>query len=524
MSKAATLFRLIWTGLFGFAGLLTAGPAAFAQAGKNPQSLAKAIDAEILKALAAQKVPPSPRTDDAEFLRRVYLDIAGVIPTAEQAAGFLDNHGPDKRARLIDALLGSPEHARQMADLWKELLLPKTAAAMRRDQLPLFHWLNQSFAANKPWDNLFHELLTASGMQDESPATTFYIVHESVDMVADRVSRVLLGVQLQCAQCHDHPFADWKRDEYWAFAGFFGKVGSLYQRSPQGGERYGAGEMSTRKLMQPDSARQVPLKFLRGAAPQVDPARPYLPVLADWLTGADNPYFARALVNRVWFHFFGRGLVNPVDGMNADNRPTHPELLDRLAREFVASGFDGRFLMRTICLSETYQRSSRPVDGNQDDTKLYSHMPLRVLLPFQLHDSWEQVLSVGDAKPSAAPTATDPKLEKRIHGSRNGFAAFFTPEEGSVPTDYRAGIPQALRLMNGKDSYRINRVVPVALKQTKSAPETITHLYLMALARRPRPEELERITRLVAEENNPTQTYTDILWALLNSTEFITNH
>lgn len=520
--------RWFQSGLFALAGLFVFASGVFAQSEKAPQkqsdpvALARGIDAAIQKQLELKKLPVSPRTDDAEFLRRVSLDIAGVIPTAEQAAAFLDSTAADKRARLIDDLLASPEHARQMTDLWKELLLPKTAESLRRDHLPIIRWLNRSFADNKPWDKLFHELLTAHGMQEDSPGTTFFVVHESVDMLTDRVSRVLLGVQLQCAQCHDHPFASWKRDEYWALAGFFTKVGRLYQRTPQAGERYGASEEVKKPLMLPDSARKVPPRFLRGEQPKLDPSQPYLPVLAGWLTAPDNPYFARALVNRIWFHYFGRGLVNPVDGMNPENPATHPELLDLLTREFVASGFDARFLMRALCLSETYQRSSRPVPGSPGDQQLYSRMPMRVLTPFQLHDSWELVVRIGD--PKRAEDHSDPKVEKRIHGSRNGFANFFAPEEGSLPTEYKAGIPQALRMMNARDSTRIARAATVVRQQAKDPPERITRSYLMTVSRRPRPEEMSRMTRFVEQHGDQVATYTDILWTLLNTTEFITNH
>jgi Protein of unknown function (DUF1549)/Protein of unknown function (DUF1553) len=528
MPAPATWFRFLSGGLLALSGLLATTPPVTAQSssGKqtpDPLALARAIDTAIDKRLSEGKVPPSPLTTDAEFLRRIYLDIAGVVPAWDHAAAFLDSKAAEKRTGLVEKLLASPEHARMMADVWKELLIPKTAAAMRRDQIPLARWLERSFAENKPWDRLFHELLTASGMQDENPATTFYIVHESVDEVTDRVSRVLLGVQLQCAQCHDHPFADWKRDEYWGLARFFTKVGPRYERIPKRGERYGAGENGKKTLLRPASARMVPARFLRGKQPDLDPNKPYLPVLADWLTAPDNPYFARAMVNRLWAHFFGRGLVDPVDRMHADNPATHPELLDLLTREFVASGFDGRFLIRAICLSKTYQRSCRPLAANKADQKLYSHMPVRVIQPFPLHDSLERVWAGG--KEIRAPPPTDPKAEKRFHGSRNGAAAFFAAEEGSSPTEYRAGIPQALSLMNTKDTiYRLFRATRDTLREAKSPQETITRLYLMTVSRRPRPAELDRLTRFIKEQGSKPDVYGDILWALLNSTEFFTNH
>lgn len=507
------------------------GPAAqtrpAAPSGKtlDAPALARAIDSAIRKRLEERKVPASPQATDEELLRRVYLDIAGVIPTADQATAYLDSKSPDKYARLVESLLAGSEHARQMADVWKELLIPKTAAAARRDHLPLVHWLNKSFAENKPLDKLAREIVAASGMQDENPATTFYVVHESVDEVADRVSRVMLGVQIQCAQCHDHPFADWKQKEYWAFAGFFTKVGRLFKRVPKVGDRYGVSETSPTRLMLPSAAKKAPLRYLRGQEAKISPEQPYLPALAEWITSADNPWFARAQVNRIWYHFFGRGLVNPVDSMNADNPASHPELLELLSRSFIDSGFNARLLMQAICLSETYRRSCRATDENRTDQTLYSHRAVRVLLPFQLHDSWELVARNGVPKPPA--DTGDSKAQRAEHGQRNGFAQFFAAEEGALPTDYRAGIPQALRLINTRDHYRLSKIATGLARESKTPADAITRMFLMTLSRRPRPAELERLTTLHASRpkgSPPGEIFGDILWALVNSTEFVTNH
>lgn len=524
MLTSSNARRRTRTGLLALASLLTAGSVASAQSAKElPDAavLARAIDAEVQKQLDAQKLPVSPRTSDAEFLRRVYLDIAGVIPPEDRAVTFLASLQPDKRARLIDELLASPEHARQMTDVWLDLLMPSTAEAVRRDQMPMVEWLTRSFVENKPLDRMFTELLTANGFQDENPAVTFFVVHESADQLVDTVSKALLGVHLQCAQCHDHPFTSWKREEYWGFAGFFGKVGRLYDRSPQAVERYGSSENAKKALMAPFSAKKLPPKFLRGEQPKLDVDKPYLPALAGWLKSPDNPYFSPAMVNRIWFQLLGRGLVNPIERMNSDNPATHPALLEHLSRQFIAAGFDARFLMRAICLSETYQRSTRPLEGNKADQQLYSHLPVRVLQPFQLADSLERVWSTG-AKPTKPDT--DPKAARRIHGVRASNAGYFATAAGTLPTEFRSGIPQALRLMNGKDTTQVYRVLVKVFEQAKTPPEVVTRLYLIALSRQPTPDELERMDRFVKKHGSQPETYHDILWVLLNSTEFITNH
>jgi hypothetical protein len=491
------------------------------EAAPDAETLARQIDAEIQKKLDDEKVPAGPLCDDAEFLRRVYLDIAGVVPPIDKAQAFLDSKEADKRAKLIDELLASHLYARQQADVWKELLIPKTAAAARRNHLPLVNWLRDSFAANKPMGQLTREVLAGSGMQADSPGTTFYLVHESVDQVTDRVSKVFLGLQLQCAQCHDHPFQDWKRDEYWALAGFFSKVGTLFQRVPDKGDFYGASETSKKKLMRPPSLREVAPQFLRGAKPALAADQPYLPVLAEWLTAAENPYFARALANRTWHHFFGIGLVNPIDDLNAKNAATHPAVLELLAKSYAASGFDQRQLMRAICLTKAYQRRSLPAGGSEQAGKLYAGRMVKILTPFQLHDSLEQVMNGGKEK--LWPTTWVDKADLRFHGSRNGFANFFNVEEGASPLEYKAGIPQVLRLMNSRDMSRL----PNALKEFNAAGEPparlVDKLVLATLSRPPRADELDRLTAFLTS-NKDGQAPGDLLWALLNSTEFSTNH
>lgn len=495
--------------------------ASVAGAAPDAQAITKQIDAEIQKKLDAEKMPAGPLCDDAEFLRRIYLDIGGVVPPIDKVHEFLESKAPDKRAQAIDALLASPLYARQQADLWKELLIPKTAAAARRSHLPLVNWLRDSFADNKPIDQLTREILASSGMQSESPGTTFYLVHESVDQVTDRVSRVFLGQQLQCAQCHDHPFLDWKREEYWALAGFFTKVGTLFQRVPNKGDFYGTNEESKAKLTRPPSGRDVPLQFLRGAKPALAADQPYLPVLAEWLANAENPYFSKALVNRTWHHFFGVGLVNPIEDMSAKNLATHPELLELLAKNYAAAGFNHQYLVRAICLSNTYQRRSLPPGSADLAGKLYAARQVKIMTPFQLHDSMVQVLNGGKEKPW--PTTWEDKADLRFHGSRNGFANFFNVEEGASPLEYKAGIPQALRLMNSSELGRI----PNALKEYNAAnaqpAQLVEKLVMATLSRAPRPDELNKLTAFLAK-NKDAQATGDLLWALMNCTEFFTNH
>src|SRR6266566_286255 len=284
-------------------------------------ALSARIDVAIQQCLDAEKITPSPRSEDAEFVRRVYLDIAGVIPSAAKVAAFLDSRDPNKRAKLIDELLADPLFGKHMADIWQNLLLPRNSDNRRLKNEPMTSWLEEQFNANKGWDKLVSNLLTASGPQDKNGAVTFFLANPTADKMNDQVCRLFLGVQLQCAQCHNHPFTEWKQTEYWAMAAFFTKVRpDNVRKAAKGDGNPGVGESNVaprgKQPKLPESAKIVPAKFLMGEQPKLDPNGPARPTLAKWLTAPQNPFFAKSMVNRTWGHFFGRGLVNPVDNMH----------------------------------------------------------------------------------------------------------------------------------------------------------------------------------------------------------------
>jgi hypothetical protein len=493
--------------------------------------LAAQLDQHVDRALAANQLPASAPADDAEFLRRVYLDITGVIPPLDRVETFFADSSADKRARLIDELLHSEEYARHMTDQWREHLIPSTAAAARRRHETGIVWLEEAFRANRPYHEFVRGVLTADGMQRDNGATTFLLTHQSLDEATDRLSRVLLGVQITCAQCHDHPFSDWKQSDYWGTAAFFSKVKHQYERIDRV-EHYGVSEQGDRKpLMVPPSFKETPPTFLGGVQPKLDPDQPYLPVFVDWLSSADNPYFAKAFVNRLWRKLMGRGLVEPVDDLRHDNPGTHPELLALLAEQFKQNGFDIHYLIRAITLSQTYQRTSKPVDANKDDAQYYSHMPVKVMTPHGLHDSIRIVMSLGDdpPPPPKEPPAQLSEEEKvkasiRIRSQRDGFAKFFSGEENPSPLAYEAGLPQALKLMNSSEMQRGSRVVTFLAKKSIEHESIVNHLYLAILARQPSSEERTIVLDYVKAHAEPSKALADVTWALLNSTEFVTIH
>jgi hypothetical protein len=485
-------------------------------------TLTQAIDRQVRQKLDSEKIPASARADDAEFLRRAYLDITGVIPPSEKVVAFLDNKEAHKRAKLVDDLLASPAYGRHMADIWTTLLIPKNSDNRRLRSEPMREWLEESFNKDKPWDKLVSDLLTATGTEEENGAVTFYIGNPTVDKMTDDVCRLFLGVQLQCAQCHNHPFTSWKQTEYWGMAAFFTKV-----RLQNGGNKAAKNqnmvnvtEEGRGKPKLPDSAKIVPAKFLGGAEPKIATSDPARPVLAAWVTSAENPFFARAMTNRIWAQFFGRGLVHPVDDIRDDNPGLYPELFKELSDGFAAGGFDVKQLIRAICASEAYNRTSKPTAKNAADSTLFSHMTVKVQSPEQLYDSLTAV--------HGSPLKVEEKggkgaaVKGKLGNARDAFVAFFGVGDDTDPTEYQAGIPQALRLMNS-NQFAGGHLLTEASK-AKSPAAVVEELYLGTLSRRPTAAEHDTMAAYVRKHKDPKDAYADILWALLNSSEFALNH
>ncbi|MGH7170409.1 MAG: DUF1549 and DUF1553 domain-containing protein [Gemmataceae bacterium] len=504
--------------------LRTALPAAVK---RNAQALARHIDQAIDARLHAENITPSPRCEDAEFVRRVYLDITGHIPSADKASAFLDSREPNKRAQLIDELLASKEYGKHQADIWQTLLMPRTSDNRFVPYDKMTAWLETRFNDNKPWDQMVRDLVTAEGDSDKNGAVLYFVANATPDKLTDNTTRVFLGVQLQCAQCHNHPFTDWKQNEYWGMAAFFTRV--RIQGNPRKALRDGNGVTIAengrgRAARLPISAKRVPPKFLQAEAPKFGSSQAYRPVLAKWMTSAKNPYFSRAMVNRSWAQLFGRGLVNPVDDMHDGNRPSHPQLLADLSAQFAANGFDVKHFLRALCNSEAYQRMSKPVAGNRDaGPELFSHMAIKVLTPEQLFDSLTAV--VGAPNRANRPRRKGAAAARgRNITPRTQFVNFFKGDDNADPTEYQAGIPQVLRLMNSPQLNNASMLAPI-LKSGKTPGQVVEHLYLATLSRRPTAHERERTLALVRKHaDEPRQAYGDILWVLLNSSEFILNH
>ena len=483
--------------------------------------LAARIDQHIDSRLQAERVRPADPADDAEFLRRMYLDLHGVVPTADQAARFLADADPARRSRLIDALLASPRYGEYLGDIWQGYLVSPLADDYRVRSDRFRQWLADRFNT-KSWDRIVSELLTATGKLDENPAAIYLVegrLPRTVPDLTDLTSRYLLGVRLSCAQCHDHPFVKWTQQDYWGMAAFFtqvqtpGKPKLVYQVGVK--DDHAITLASLKAGGAPDGFMERRPTFLGGKEMPAGKAT-NRGALAQWLTSPENPYFARAMVNRTWWRLFGRGIVHPVDDMHAANAPSHPELLDLLSRRLIESGYDLKYLTRAIVSSRAYQRTSRPGDDPDKQAALFGRMSVKVLSAGQLYDSLVTVFG--------AP-AKAPGIDAR-QGPRAEFTQFFGDDGDPDPTAYRRGIPHLLRQMNsGQFAGRnVAALVTRVAKPGRSPDEVAGDLFLTILSRRPTADELKLSRDHLGRSDSAEAAARELAWALMMTSEFSLNH
>jgi hypothetical protein len=496
-------------------------------------AVSRQIDREIDQQLAEARVPASPPAGDAEFLRRVYLDITGCIPGAAQTAAFLDDPDPQKRSKLIDELLASPAYGEHFAGRWIRRV-PRNPNSRPYSIEPFERWLAEQFNQDRNWGQIVTDMVTVTGSYSESPQGVFFTMvgndkgFPSAREAAAGMMSVFLGLkQLQCAECHNHPYDKWMQTDFWGVAAFFGNFPNTSNRGParsiQEDRRPRPAsitipEASMRKVRK---MAPVPAKFPDGQEPKLEPAVSFRPAFAAWLTSPENPYFAPNTVNRLWAHFFGRGFVNPLDDFREDNPPSHPALLQLLARELIAAGFDQKHLIRVLCNSQAYQRSSRVLPGNKQDTTLFSRMYLKVLEPDVFYAVLCQALETPDLELFGRPA----RPPRDFPTPRAQFVKFFTTKEAEDEAGYYShGIPQALRLLNHEKLNAGSRLVDRLLQGGQSPDAVIEGIYLTVLSRRPTAEELKETAAHVARQHSPRQGYDDVVWALINGGEFIMNH
>ena len=501
------------------------------------------IDGLVFNKLKKVGMPPSDLCDDATFLRRVTIDVAGRLPTADEAKAFLADGSADKRDRAIDRLLDSADYADYFANKWSSILRNKRDDDRERRGTYAFHaWIRDGLLTNKPYDRFVREILAASGEMTENPPVAWYReVKSSANQLEDS-AQLFLGLRLQCAQCHHHPFEKWSQKDYYSFAAFFSRVGR--KAGPNPGEetifhrRGGAGATN------PKTKQVVKPAGLGAAAVDLPPDEDPRLVLADWMTSKENAFFARSLVNRYWKHFLGRGLVEPEDDMRETNPPTNPELLDALAAHFVKSGYDLKDLVRTICRSSVYQLSATPNAHNAIDRQYFSRYYPKRLTAEVLLDAVNGLAGAQSGFDGLPPGTRAVQLPDNGFNAASYFLQVFgRPESSSSCECERSGdasLAQTLHLINAKDiqdklAADAGRAALLAADEQRADDAKVEELYLRAFARAPSSDEVtaakahveKKIATKPADKDEKSArkiAYEDLIWVLINTKEFSFNH
>ncbi|MDP7275424.1 MAG: DUF1549 and DUF1553 domain-containing protein [Planctomycetaceae bacterium] len=537
---------------------------ALSLAADSDKVIVKTINTHLRQGWVDNEIAASARATDGEFARRVSLDVVGHIPRYARLAEFLDSEKQDRREQLVELLLDDEDYVRNWTTFWGNLLIGRTNNQGNRR--PLDRWLRRSLTRNMPYNRFVFELVAAEGTSDENGAVNFLVAHLNNGAVPATAitARLFLGMQVQCTQCHNHPFNDWKQSQFWSMNAFFSGTRRLGNRNA-----FRLVDLPSRevKFFEKRSGLQEATlrKFVDGTSvtinDQIQPRRQ----LAELITDASKPYMARTAVNRLWSHFFGFGFTRPIDDMGPHNPASHPELLDYLATQFRLAGYDTKRLIRWITASEAYNLSSRIGEKNADDdpaagtTPLFSRMYVKQFQAEQLYDSL--IIATNAHKVGRGFDAAENQRRTWLRQ----FVQTFGTDENDESTTFNGTIPQALVMMNGAlinsalstskgsllqrvvdspkgdirpvsrttspRSRRKRKTVVVSPLQAKknryrAIPRKIQTLFLVALQRQPTPEEMTALDRVFQEGGgrDPIAGLQDVFWAVLNSNEFITNH
>jgi hypothetical protein len=489
------------------------------------------IDKQIDTKLERLKIQPSPLADDAAFLRRVSLDLTGLLPAPEAVRAFVADPAPTrvKRSKMIDKLMASSAYVDHWTLKWGDLLQSSRKYLGEKGAYEFQQWIRDSVVANKPYDKLVRELLTSRGSSYDDPAANFFRVTREAKPTMEKTTQVFLGVRMVCAQCHDHPFERWTQTQYYQMAAFFSAVG--LRAGYEVGEEIVFDQRSDYEMKHPKDGHVVKPEFmvaLNQPLPVPSDQR-RRDALAAWLTSKDNPFFAKAIANRIWSYFFGKGIIDPVDDIRASNPATNPALLAALTNDVLEHNFDLQQLMRTIANSRAYQASFTTNEWNQNDRDNFSHATPRRLSAEELMDA---VSSAAGARPHFPEVPEDTMAEQLVdpHIGQGGFLDVFgrPPRESSCECERRSdfSLPQALNLVNGKTISDAvadpkGRVAKLVLSG-KTDTAIVEELYLASLSRLPSEAESDRGVKYLAGGSKARRSQ-DLLWALLNSKAFLYN-
>jgi hypothetical protein len=493
------------------------------------------IDKLVFAKLKMLSIPPSEVCSDSDFIRRAYLDVCGILPPPEDVKAFLASKEPDKRAKLVDALLERPEFADFWTLKWSDVFRSNRKTLQVKGTFVFQQWLRNNIEQNTGFDVVVKELLTADGSTYANPPANYYRVAKDPQNLAETTAQLFFGIRMQCAKCHNHPFERWTQDDYYSMAAFFARV--KQKKDPlEGGpnaQNPGAEVIfndRSGEVTQPRTGKIMPPKFMGGAVPVIPPAKDRREVLADWIVSPENPFFAKATVNRIWFHLHGKGIVDPVDDFRDSNPSANDELLEALAKDFIASKYDVKHLIRVIMESRTYQLSHQANDFNKDDSKYFSHATTKLLTAEQLLDAICYATDVPE-KFSGMPLGTH-AVQLPDGDANHPFLKTFGQPARELACECEresdSNLAQALQLINGptvnekmrQPSNRIGKL----LAKNLSDSEMVTELYLATLSRPPSDKEMQLVLKHVGNFTDKRKAWEDVHWTLLNVKEFLFRH
>lgn len=505
------------------------------------------VDRFVDAKLKTLRMNPSPVIDDKLFVRRAYLDLLGLLPTMNEAKEFVASQDGKKRSELIDTLLERPEFAEHWTLKWADLLRVEEKALDRKGVDLFFRWIREGISTNKPIDEFAREIITARGSTYQNPPANFYRSVRTPIERGETAAQVFLGTRLRCARCHNHPFDKWTQDDYYDWADLFARVDYkvLENRYRDNLDKHAfEGEQivfisMSGEVQNPRINKNAEPRFL-GLAKSIDEGQDRLQQLAKWMTGPENPLFARVQVNRIWFQVMGRGIVDPIDDFRATNLPTHPELLDALTADFIKSGFDLKHTIRVIMNSRAYQTSSLPNESNANDTINYSHAPIRRIQAEEMLDALSEVTAAPldfNGYPKGMRAGEIPGVHAiairrgRVTDADKFLTVFGKPERLLATEEERScatNLGQAFQLMTGPAltellSYDHGRLDQM-FARGMSATEMIDELYWTALTRPPTLAETAAFSRHLDQAKDKRSALEDITWALVNSKEFVMRH
>ena len=476
------------------------------------------------------RIVPSNLCSDQEFLRRATIDITGTLPTEEEFLSFISDQSQDKRDKVVDKLLSRKEFTEVWVMKFAELLQISTNANNQvsyKATLLYYNWLQERIAKNVPFNKIVQELLSSTGGTFNSPSTNYYQIERDTLKLSENVAQVFMGMRLQCAQCHNHPFDRWTMDDYFSFAAFFSQIGRKSAQDPREVIVY---NRASGDMKHPVGGKTMEPVFLGAEKPEIKRGQDRRAVLAEWMASPENPFFSRNLSNIVWSHFFGTGIIDPVDDVRISNPASNPQLLDALANRFTQYNFDFKKLVRDICTSRTYQLSTKVNDTNEGDTKNFSHSLSRRMRAEVLLDAISQVT---DTKNKFRGLPLGARAVQIADGNvSNYFLRTFGRAERktvcSCEVKMEPNLGQALHLINGDatgNRIRSGKVVQTMLEEGKSSEAIIDSLYIRTFGRKPtQTEKTQLIAKINVDPKQSREDLEDLFWALLNAKEFMFNH